>query len=216
MSIEDVVTVLFRPAPEFQIVHEKSALVLINFLDYTDFFVKTAVKAGMPEAEVAEALNDFDLRARKAANNAGKLLKTCRDKGFEIVHVKPENEAEVNRKIGLVVPSGTEALTIYQAVKPRRGELVFSKANGEAFTGTRLDFVLRNMRVDSLIVCGLMTDQGVLLSTIHAVDLGYNVMLVEDACTTFTREAHETFINWYRIFVNVKTTEEVLNLIQKQ
>jgi len=177
----------------------------------------------MPEVEVAEVLNDFDQRARRAANNAGKLLGACRDRGFEVVHVRPETTAEkperaakANRKTGLVVPSGTEAVAVYEAVKPRKGELVFSKADGEAFTGTRLDFVLRNMHVDTLIVCGLMTDQGVLLSTVHAVDLGYNVMLVGDACTTFTREAHETFIRWYRTFVNVRTTEEVLSLIQKQ
>jgi len=215
VTIEDVMAVLFQPVPEFEIIREKSALLLINFLDYTDSFAKTAVRAGKPELEVNEALNDFDLRARRAANNAGEILKACRDKGFEIVHVKPEHEAKINPKTGLMTPSEAEAFTVYEAVKPRKGELVFSKVDSDAFTGTRLDFVLRNMHVDSLIVCGLLTDQGVLLSTIHAVDLGYNVMLVEDACTTFTREAHDAFIKWYRTFVSVKTTEEALNLIQK-
>jgi len=222
VSIEDIMTVLFHPILGFKIVPEKSALLLINFLDYTDLFVKTAVEAGMSEVEVNEALNDFDLRAKKAVNNAGKLLKTCRDRGFEIVHViseataeKTKQDAKANRKIGLIVPSGEESLKIYEEVAPKKGELVFSKANGGAFTGTRLDFVLRNMNVDSLIVCGLMTDQDVLLSTIQGVDLGYNVMLVEDACTTFTTEAHESFIKWFKTFVYVKTTDEVFELIQK-
>lgn len=223
ITIEDVTPVLFQPVPEFQIIHEKSALLLINFLDYKDFFVRTAVKAGILEAEAHEVLNDFDLRARSAADNAGKLLKICRDKGLEIVHVKQEKAAEelegtskVSRDTGLINPPKTETLNIYEAVRPRKGELVFSKADGEAFAGTRLDFVLRNMHVDTLIVCGLMTDQGVLYSTVHAVDLGYKVILVEDACTTFTREAHEIFIKWYRTFVKVKMTEQVLNLIQKK
>jgi len=223
VTIEDVTSVLFQPVPEFQIVHEKSALLLINFLDYTDFFVKTAVKTGMPEAEVHEALNDFDLQARKAANNAGRLLRECRERGFEIVHVKqettpekPANASKATRDTGLLNPPETEPLMFYEAVKPRRGELVFSKADGEAFAGTRLDFVLRNMHVDTLIVCGLITDQGVLYSTVHAIDLGYKVILVEDACATFTRETHENFVKWYRTFVNVKTTDEVLTLIQRQ
>jgi len=222
VSIEDVTAVLFHPVPEFKMIHERSALLLINLIDYTDLFVKTAVEAGMPEVEVSEALSDFDLRARRAADNAGKLLKVCRDKGFEIVHVQPETPVEKQENMakrgetGLRVPSGAEAFTVYEAVEPRKGELVFSKADGEAFTGTRLDFVLRNMHVDNLVICGLMTDRGVLWSTVHAVDLGYNVVLVEDACTTFVRETHDTFVKWYRTLVNVKTTEEVLSLIQKQ
>jgi len=222
VSIEDIITVLFQPVPEFEIKHEKSALLLINFLDYIDFFGKTAVGAGMPEIEVNEALSDFDLRARKAADNASRVLKACRDKSFEIIHVKseapsekPESTTRAKWKTGLVVPSGTEALKTYEAVRPRKGELVFPQTNREAFTGTRLDFVLRNMNVDSLIICGLMTDQDVLLNTIQAVNLGYYVTLVEDACTTLTREAHENFIKWYKTFVNVKTTEKILNLIQK-
>lgn len=223
ITIEDVMAALFRPVPEFNVIPEKSVLLLINFLDYTDFFVKTAVKKFMPEPEVSETLSDFGLRAKKAASNASKILKACREKGFEVVHVLPEAKGEKTEpvanaewKTGLVIASEEEVLAIYEEVKPRKGELVFSKANGEAFTGTRLHYVLQNMYVDTLIVCGLMTDQSVLSSTIHAVDLGYNVILVEDACTTLAQETHETFIKWYRTFVNVKTAEEVLNLIQKK
>jgi len=221
VSVEDIIAVLFQPIPQFKITPEKSALLLMNFLEYKPFFVTKAVDVGMPEAEANEALNDFEIRVRKAADNAGKLLKACREKSFEIVHVRTElsseqteNAEHAERKSSLVMPAETQTLPFYEAVKPKKGELVFSQPSYDVFTNTRLDFVLRNMRVDSLIVCGLMTDQGVLLSTIQAVNRGYHVILVEDACTALSRETHEVFINWFKTQVNVGTTDIILNLIK--
>jgi len=212
ITLDDVTAVLFLPAPEFEMYPEKSALLVINFLDYADFFVKIAVDKGVPERDARESLSCFDQEAKKAADNAGKLLKTCRDKGFEIFHIRPE--ADGDRRIRLVVPSSNEAVATYEALTPRRGELVLSETRGDAFTDTRLDYVLRNMNIDTLIVCGLTTDQNVMLSTTKAVDLGYKVVLVEDACATFTEETQSTFIKWFRTFVSVKKTQEMLLLIR--
>lgn len=210
-TLDDLTAVLFQRPPEFEIHPQKSALLLINFLDYTEFFVKTAVDKGVPENEAREALRDFDHEVKKAADNASRLLKACRDRGFEFLHIR--SETSTDRKTRLIVPSGNEA-AVYEALTPRKGELVLFESSGDAFTDTRLDYVLRNMNIDSLIVCGLTTDQGVLFTTTKAVDLGYKVVLVEDACATFTQEIHGAFIKWFRTFVNVKTTREILSLIK--
>lgn len=207
-NLDEVTALLFQPIPEYEMHHEKSALLLINFLDYTEFFVKMATDKGISVNDAREALNNFDQEAKKAAVNAGRLLSTCRDRGFEIFHMRPE--ARAGRKTRLIVPSSGETLATYEVLAPRKGELVFAETGGDAFAETRLDYVLRNMNIDNLIICGLTTDQNVLLSTIKAVDLGYRVVLVEDACATFTQEAHSTFIKWFRTFVNVKTTQEML------
>jgi len=209
---DDVTAVLFLPVPEFEMRPEKSALLVINFLDYADFFVEIAVDKGIPETDAKELLSCFDQEAERAADNAGKLLRACRDKGFEIFHIRPE--ANVDRRVRLVLPSSDEAVATYEALSPRKGELVLSETRGDAFTDTRLDYVLRNMNIDSLITCGLTTDQDVMLSTTKAVDLGYRVVLVEDACATFAQETHSAFIKWFKTFVNVKTTQEMLLLIR--
>jgi len=210
---DEVIAALFQPVPEFHVNHEKSALLLINFLDYTGFFVKAATDKGIAANDAGEALSSFDEEARKAAANAGQLLIACRDRGYEIFHMRSEAGAG-GRRIRLVVPSESGALSTFEALAPRKGELVLTETAGDGFIETRLDYVLRNMNIDSLIVCGLTTDQNVLLSTVKAVDLGYRVVLIENACATFTQEIHSAFIKWFRTFVNVKTTQEMLLLIK--
>ena len=99
-------------------------------------------------------------------------------------------------------------------MKPTEGELIFPKTNGGAFTGTNLDFVLRNMDINSMIVTGFLTDQCVLATTIYAGDTGYDVLLVEDACTGTTKENHDAVIRIAKdVFLKVKTTQELLKTL---
>jgi nicotinamidase-related amidase len=99
-------------------------------------------------------------------------------------------------------------------VKPAKGELVFPKTNGGAFTGTNLDFVLRNMDIESIIVAGFLTDQCVLATAICGGDIGYDVLLVEDACTGTTKENHDAVIRLARdVFLKTKSTAEVLRIL---
>lgn len=220
--IEDVIGALYEPIRDIGVIWERSALLLIDFLDYRDFFTRTATEAGLPETEVSRVIDNFDLRARKAANNAGELLESWREKGFEIFHIKSGDAGDRKKtgsenrvKTGLKTPLESGTIPFYNAVKPKRGELVFSQETADAFASTNLDFVLRNMNIGTLVICGLVTDQGVLFNTVQAVNRGYYVLLVEDACTALKPETHTTFIRWYRTFVNVKFTKEIIGIIEK-
>ena len=108
----------------------------------------------------------------------------------------------------------SEKAMFLDEVKPARGELVFSKTNGGAFTGTNLDFVLRNMDIESIIVAGFLTDQCVLATAISGADIGYDVLLVEDACTGTTKENHDAVIRLAKdVFLKVKSTAELLRIL---
>lgn len=225
LSMEDILAVLSKPYPEFEVERGKTALLLIDMqkIVKAEVLFKEAVKAGLPEDEVREALRNYDTRIKRAVANAQKLLKVCREKSFDIIHVKleaptedPRHTAKINRKVGLIIPPGSMESEFFEEVRPIKGELVFTKTNGGAFTGTSIDFVLRNMGVTSLIVCGFITDQCVLATVVQAADIGYDIILVDDGCTAFTREAHEAVINSLKdMCLKVKKTSEVLNLIRK-
>jgi len=104
-----------------------------------------------------------------------------------------------------------ERAKFFKDVTPAKGELVLPKTNGGAFTGTNLDFVLRNMDIDSVIVTGFLTDQCVLATVIHGADLGYDVVLAEDACTGTTKENHEAVVRLAKdVFLKIKSTKEIL------
>jgi len=225
ITFEDVIRVVESPYPDFELRPGKTALVLIDMQKFVlgEHLVKAAVKAGLDQNAVREVVRDYDERVKRAAKNAGRILNLCRKKGFDIIHVKmqgptdnPRHTAKVNRKIGLIVPPQFEDNEFIDEVKPAPGELVMTKTNGGALSGTNLDFILRNMDIDSLILVGLLTDQCVLATSLHAADLGYDVLLVEDACTTRYKSLHDAALQAQKdICAKIKTTDEVTRILEK-
>ena len=220
LTMEDVFKALAKPLPDFEVKRGKTALLLIDFQELVSSkpLLREAVGAGLPEREVREALREYDRRINKAVKNAQRILEACRKKGYDIMHVKlgaqtdnPLHTAKVNRKADFIVPNDAERGRFLKEVKPIEGELVFPKTNGGAFTGTNLDFVLRNMDINSVIITGFLTDQCVLATAIYAGDVGYDVLLIEDACTGSTKENHDAVIRIAKdVFLKVKTTKELL------
>lgn len=223
LTMEDVFKALAKPLPDFDIKPRRTALLLIDMqkLVSSRALVQEASDAGLPEGETRKALREYDQRVKKVVKNAQKILQACRKKGYDIIHIKlgaqtsdPRHTAKINRKADFIVPMDAEKGKFFEEVTPTKGELVFPKTNGGAFTGTNLDFVLRNMDIQSIVVTGFLTDQCVLATTIHAGDIGYDVLLVEDACTGTTKENHNAVIRIARdVFLKVKTTEELLKIL---
>ena len=224
LTIEDVIYALETPYPDFEIRRGKTALVLIDMqkIASPDPFVKAAIKKGLPEKDVREAVMDYEGRFWKAVDNAARILKVCRQKGIDVVHVhleaptkNPLHTAKVNRKIGLLVPPASDESQSLDAVKPLPEELIVNKTNGGAFSGTNLDFVLRNMDIESLILVGFLTDECVAATAYHAADIGYDVLLVRDASATHRKEAHDAII-WSLddMCLKVYTTDEVVRKLE--
>ncbi|BAR55051.1 hypothetical protein NK6_5281 [Bradyrhizobium diazoefficiens] len=66
-----------------------------------------------------------------------------------------------------------------------------------AFTNRRLQAFLDEHQVDTLIVSGGETDVCVLATVLAAVDIGYRVILAEDALCSSSDESHDALINLY-------------------
>jgi len=224
VTFEDVIRTVESPYPDFELRKGKTALVLIDMQRFVlgEHLVKAAVKAGLDEEAVKAVVKDYDERVKRAVKNAQRVLTVCRGKGFDVVHVRmqgptdnPRHTAKVNRKIGLIVPPQFEDGEFIDNVKPLPSELVVTKTNGGALSGTNLDFMLRNMDIDSLILVGFLTDQCVLATSLHAADLGYDVIVVEDACTTRAKALHDAVLLAQKdVCAKIKTTDEVVRLLQ--
>ena len=223
LSMDDVFKALAKPLPDFEIKPGKTALLLIDIQNLVSSkpLLQEAVNAGLSEKEVKEALREYDERVKKAVKNARRILQVCRKKGYDIVHIKlgaqtsnPRHTAKINRKAGFIVSMDAEKGRFLDEVKPAKGELIFPKTSGGAFTGTNLDFVLRNMDIDSIIVTGFLTDQCVLATAICGGDIGYDVLLIEDACTGTTKENHDAVVKLAKdVFLKVKSTAELMRML---
>ncbi|MEM3700280.1 MAG: cysteine hydrolase [Candidatus Bathyarchaeia archaeon] len=224
ITFEDVIRTTESPYPDFEIKPGKTALILIDMQKFVlgEHLVKAAVKAGLDEKAVRKVVKDYDERVKSVVKNVQRLLEVCRKKKFDIIHVKmqgptdnPRHTAKVNRKIGLIIPPQFEDSDFIDEVKPLPSELVITKTNGGALSGTNLDFILRNMDIESLIIVGFLTDQCVLATSVHAADLGYDVLLLEDGCTTRYKELHDAVLLAQKdVCAKVKTTNEVIKIIE--
>jgi nicotinamidase-related amidase len=75
---------------------------------------------------------------------------------------------------------------------------VIDKPAYSAFAESVLAAFLRDKNVDTLIITGSETDVCVLATVLDAVDLGFRVILVEDALCSSFDEGHDALMTLYR------------------
>lgn len=93
---------------------------------------------------------------------------------------------------------------------------IVSKQRWGAFIGTGLDEVLRQGGVTQVFVTGVATSAGVESTARSAYDHGYNVVLITDAMTDRSEEAHGHCVE--KIFPRLgetDTTDNVLKLLRE-
>jgi len=91
-----------------------------------------------------------------------------------------------------------------------RGDILLPKTSCSVFSSTNLHYLLRNLRIEQLIVCGQLTDQCVLSAVRDGADLGYFVSVVEDACAALSPAEHERGVEGMRGFSRIVSTDCIL------
>jgi nicotinamidase-related amidase len=104
-----------------------------------------------------------------ASLNCKKLLQKFRGEDKMVVHVGHNTKKDVD---------------FHPDVAPLDGERVFYKDEVSAFNGTDLLPYLQENGVERLVVCGMMTHMCVEAAVRAAHDLGFECVLVSDACAT--------------------------------
>ncbi len=73
-------------------------------------------------------------------------------------------------------------------------DITVEKVAYSAFYMTRMEWVLKKAGIDTLILCGIVTNGGV-ASTLRAAHVrDFSLHLMTDGCAAFSREVHETSI----------------------
>ena len=83
-----------------------------------------------------------------------------------------------------VLQAGSWAAAIVDELAVEAGDVRVDKYRMSGFVDTPLDSILRNLRVDTLLFCGVNADQCVFGTLMDAANLGYDVIMVEDAVGT--------------------------------
>jgi nicotinamidase-related amidase len=89
------------------------------------------------------------------------------------------------------LPPGWSML-VADLVRPT--DFVITKRQWGAFHGTELDLQLRRRGIGSIVLGGIATNFGVESTARQAYEHGYEVVLVEDVCTSTSAELHDMAI----------------------
>ena len=107
------------------------------------------------------------------------LIKESRILQRPIIYIQHINSADRTFLI-----EGTYGCEISERIKPQSDDKVIVKYYPNSFLKTELDSYLKEKDIKKLIVCGMMTHMCVDTTVRAAMDYGYKVDLVADACAT--------------------------------
>jgi len=155
--------------------------------------------------------------------NVRRLQDAFRDLKLEVIHTRIQSltrdgrdRSVGHRRLGLHAPPGSKEAEFLPEVKPKGDELIINKTASGVFNSTNIEYILRNMEIDTLYVCGLYTNECVSTTVRDACDRGFHTTLINDACATVTPELHNATISTVRDrYSRVMTADEVIKEVRK-
>ncbi|WP_457553408.1 cysteine hydrolase family protein [Desulfobacula sp.] len=157
----------------------------------------------------------------KAVAKAQLLLKEFRKENLPIVHIR-HFSTQPGSTFFLPETIGAE---INEMVPPIEDEKVVTKNYPNSFRETELLKILKETKINNLIICGAMSHMCIDATTRAAFDHGFNCVVAEDACATKdlifkgktirAAEVHASFMAALSApYANVLTTIEAIEKIR--
>jgi ureidoacrylate peracid hydrolase len=173
-----------------------------------------------PEGALAQKGADVSL-TKEMMPNLHDLLHIAREYEVPIIFIQTfhekatDSEAWAGRSGGRsleICRTGSWGADFFE-VAPLPTEIIVNKHRYSAFINTRLDTVLRTMKIETLVMTGVSTNVCVESTARHGFMLDYNIALVKNACASSTKTAHdmtlENIDGYFGSVVSVKQLIEV-------
>ena len=155
----------------------------------------------------------------EAAQKAYMLLQCFREHGGHHVHTQHISK-KPDAKFFI---SGDRGTDIHDSVAHFEGEPIVYKHEPNAFLNTNLLELLKSWKIERVVICGMMTHLCVDATARAASDLGFQVIVAEDACATRdltygdttipADHVHKAFLAALKSYGKVTKSEEILALL---
>lgn len=161
-----------------------------------------------------ESLGNDVQKLRDIIPNISNLMRIFREASLCIVHTKEGHKPDLSdcpkqkmrpAKNGLAIGdpgpmgrlliSGEPGNDFISEVSPSKGEIVITKPGKGAFYKTRLDEILRDLEISTLLFTGVTTEVCVQTSMREAADRGFQTLIVNDATASYFDEFHSSTID---------------------
>lgn len=216
----------FKPQPSLrQVPIEDPTQCAICFIDTQNYNCSTdgAIFQSLSEADrhSADTQYYFQQVQNRCIPNWRSLQDAFRCANAEVMYTVIQSltmdgrDRSLDYKIsGFHVPPNSFDAQVLPDMKPLDTEIVLPKTSSSVFQSTVIDYVLRNMGIKQLVLCGCVTDQCVEHAVRDACDKGYLVTLVTDACATYSDARHAASIKAVAGYCRLQTTAEVVQEVR--
>jgi nicotinamidase-related amidase len=171
----------------------------------------------------ASPIGSLNLVPAMEATN--RLLAAAREKGIAIVYVNTMYRAD-GRDCGLVglknpvafeyQLEGTRWVEPDARIRPEPEDIRVVKKTADSFFMTPLDYILRNMGVDTVIVTGCSTSGCVRATIATGADLGYRIVVPEECVAERSTEAHSYNLFDLRArYADVLPVDQVIGAVRR-
>lgn len=211
------------PFPEPEISTGKTALLIID-MQHHSAHRDGATFGKLKAAGFEETAEQFAARLTLIVPNIRRLQDAFREAGLEVIHVRiasmtadGRDRGPSHKKLGHGAAPDSRDAEILDELWPVGDELVFSKTAGSVFCSTNIEYVLRNIGIQTLVIVGIVTTGCVHTAVTDAADRGFHVILVEDGCGALVPEMHWASIRILRdVYARILTTDDVLVRVRAQ
>ena len=156
--------------------------------------------------------------------NLQKLLEEGRKKGFPVIFACDSFMKEdfiFKGRMKVHALRGTRGAEVVDELRPEPTDVVLPKRRFSAFFKTDLDFTLRALGVDTIVVTGITIEVCVLMTSMDGLCHDLSVIILEDCTASQTKEMHQSCLNLYRNFAlhplfRIMTLSEFLEDISAQ
>ncbi|BDA83611.1 hypothetical protein Sa4125_11530 [Aureimonas sp. SA4125] len=172
---------------------------------------------------VAERLPAFDAAVRGTVlPNLQRLVTSFRAAGAEVMYTVMENLTRDGRDRSLdyklsnfFIARGSWEARVFDALAPDDDEIVLPKTSSGVFNSTNIEYILRNIGIDTLVITGFLTDQCVDHTVRDAADRGFYPVCVSDACATHSAPRHDNALAAFAGYCRTLDTEAAIDWIAR-
>jgi len=211
------------PLPALSLTAGSTALLVID-MQYADASLDHGIFARKRQLGLTAGLDYFAQALSIIVPNIRRLQQTCRAIGIEVMFSRIQamtrdgrDRGRIHKDLNIHSPAASRDADILDEIAPVGDEMVFSKTTGSVFNSSHIHHVLTSMGIRNLIMGGVMTSGCVESAARDATDLGYGVIVVSDACASWTEELHRASLRVMDgVFARVKTTDEVVEAFHQE